>query len=75
MTGFTVMHMFFEIIFCTVLLYLYNLVIIFTLYIEYSVCLFQLMGALGREGLEFRLAADTPTRYYNTGINPKWVMG
>ena len=27
------------------------------------------------EGLEFRLAADTPTRYYNTGINPKWVMG
>ena len=27
------------------------------------------------EGLETRLAADTPTRYYNTGIYPKWVMG
>ena len=43
------MHMFFEIMFCTVLLYLYILVIIFILYIEYSVCLFHLTGAPGRE--------------------------
>ena len=42
------MHMFFENMLCTVLLYLYILVIIFILYIEYFLCLFQLMGAPGR---------------------------
>ena len=42
------MHMFFEIMLCAVFLYLYILVIIFILYIEYFLCLFHLMGAPGR---------------------------
>ena len=68
----------FEIMLCTVLLYLYILDNSYYLYFAYRILLMSVPidgCTWSWEGLETRLAADTPTRYYNTGIHPKWVMG